>query len=76
MATGDKRTGQKKYGFGGSRNYRQIMDEMEQKCVGKKCQQILENSTDIQTEYSLAVAGIMDALRTNYGQMEQKCVNK
>ena len=40
MATGDKRTDKKKYGFGGSRNYGQITDEMEQKCVGKKFKQI------------------------------------
>ena len=50
MATGDKRTGKKKYGLGGSRNYGQITDEMEQKCVDNKFQKILENSTDIRSE--------------------------
>ena len=49
MATGDKRTG-KKNGLGDSRNYVQITDETEQKCVGKKFQTILENSIDIRSE--------------------------
>ena len=41
---------QKKYGFGGSRNYGRITEETEQKCVEKIFQTILENSTDIRSE--------------------------
>ena len=36
MATGDKRTGKKKYGLGGSRNYGQITDKWSKNVWEKK----------------------------------------
>ena len=53
MVTGDKRTGQKKILFGGSRHYGQITDEngwITAQPSKKKNQKILENSTDIRSE--------------------------
>ena len=53
MVTGDKRTGPKKIQFGGSGHYGQITDKLwtnRAKMSPKKFQQILENSTDIQSE--------------------------